>query len=166
MAGAMIIVVAGYWLGHSRRSGLMLAETVLDQFIQLFKELRGTVEFSAGGMAEHIALCAAKESYRKLEFLKAALTAPPGRNLGENLVEAFENWETAARLSQDERSVVYGLLAELGSDSARYELAKLDFALERLDAALEQRREENKKHKGYYEIIFTLAGIAVAILLI
>lgn len=162
----MVLVVAGYLLGHARRSGLVLAETVLDQLIQLFKELRGAVEFSAGGMAEHMAVCAAKESYRKLEFLKIALAASPGRSLGNNLTEAFERWETAARLTGDERAVVCGLLAGLGSESARGELAKLGFALERLETALEQRREYNKKHKGYYEIIFTLTGIAVAIMLI
>lgn len=166
VVGAMIIVVAGYFFGYSRRSGLVLAETVLDQLIELLKELRGAVEFSADGLAEHLTVCAAKESYRKLGFLKMALDAPQGRSLGENLNGAFGQWDTAARLTGDERTVIGGLLAELGNDSTRAELAKLDFALDRLDAALEQRREYNKKHKGYYEIIFTLAGIAVAIMLI
>lgn len=165
--GAVIVIVASYVLGHSKRSGMLLGERIIDQIIQLFKELKSAVEYSAGSMVTHIETCAYKESYDKLGFLAAAAVNPNADvNLGDSLCDAFEEWENAPLVNRDEKSAIKGLFDEIGSDSSKCELAKLDFAIERLTASLAIRRSNNEKHKGYYETLFTLTGIAVAILLI
>ena len=166
-AGAVVIIVAAYIFGHMKRGTKLESERILGQMVKLMGEIKSSVEHSAASLVHTITTCAYKEAYNKLGFLAKAVVDPrTDLYLGEVLCDALQNWENASLLSRDERSLIIGVLCEIGSDCGKNETAKLGFAIERLEETLETRRESNKKHKGYYETIFTLAGIAAAILLI
>ena len=167
IAGAMLIIITAYMIGRIKRGSALVGERVLDQIIQLFKEIKSSIEHSVGSLVNTITTSSCKEVYNKLGFLaKVAVDQKTGLYLGEVLCRAFDSWEYAASLTKDERAIITGVFNVIGSDSGKSEVTKLDFAVERLEELHKARRENNKKHKGYYETVFTLAGIAAAILLI
>lgn len=165
--GAIVIIVTSYILGHARRGIMLLGAEIVDQFVQLFKELRSAIAHGMGSLTALLETCAYKESYNKLTFLAMISSNPKAAdNLCDALCDAFEDWESRNSLTKDEAAVISGLLQNIGESGAQNELAKLDFAIERLEQALQGRCTLNEKRKGFYETVFTLTGAALAILLI
>jgi len=167
VAGAIVIIIASYIIGYSRRSAMLLGEKIIGQFIHLIKEIKSSVEYGVGSLADLVASSADKESYDKLTFLsKACASDEMHSSLSGALCTAFDGWEHSQTLSKDERAVVKTLLSDIGKSSSDGEISKLDFAAERLKASLETRHEFNSHRRGYYETIYLLAGIAIAIIII
>ena len=167
IVGAVVIIIASYIIGYLRRSNMLLGEKIISQLIHLIKEIKNSVEYGVGSLSEFFEKCAYRESYDKLTFInKACNSDEMNYSLSGALCAALNDWEHVSLITKDEMSVIRALFENIGKDLSGNEISKLDFAAERLKAALDARHELNSKRRGYYETIYVLAGIAVAILLI
>jgi stage III sporulation protein AB len=166
-AGALVVIVASYIAGRFKRADMLLGERITAQLIRFLGELKNAVQYRAGSLVAAVGECAAKESCDQLGFLADAAFGPDvDSGLGWALTSAFSRWNRLPLLTREEREALNGLFSELGSGFSSSEISRIELAAERLKASLEARRAANDKKRGYYETLFTLAGIALAIVLI
>ncbi len=165
--GAVFIIGAAYILGVSIQKKMVTGEKVVGELEVFFSDLRTAIGYNCASIPTQIVRCADKEYLENLTFLNG-LTESSFRDqtLSEVLDERFARWEFAPSISKDERSLVRTVFAQLGRRNVDSEIAQLDYARDQMKQFREKRRVMNEKRKGFYEAVFTLAGIAVAILLL
>ncbi len=165
--GAVCIVVAGFFLGYTRRAAQVKSERTVWALSQLFGELADSIEYRARALGEVLDLLCAAEKYAALDFLPACCRLrDAGETLHDALCKSFLHSACAASLSGGEHGEALEVLRALGCETDVLAVNRLRAAGERFAGFARARRDANSRRAGYYETIYTLAGAAAAIALL
>lgn len=167
IVGALFIVAASFVFGFMRRSGYLKEELLLKKLSELLYEIRDNIEFRSNALKDVIINCAVNDKYADLDFLPLTLEKlDSGETLKVAITNAFEESDCAAKLKKSEGLELIELFTSMGSDVEDVVIQNIDYVISRLNETKQQLSEQNKKQKGYYETLYTLAGAAAAVALL
>ncbi|MEA5051319.1 MAG: hypothetical protein VB021_07575 [Oscillospiraceae bacterium] len=164
--GCCFIVAAFFVLGRIRKARLLDGARILEQLILLCGEMRYAMTFTSASLLTSLRDFSLRESFSRLGFLGGALRRlGAAGTLRQALLEALGEWDGRELLTREELSVLTGLFDNFAGESADRETEKLSLACARLSQALEVRRADRRTARGYYELLYTLAGAVLAVVL-
>ncbi len=167
IAGCVFIVLAAFALGFTKKSRILDGERMTELLLRLFSELRYAMAFKSGSLIEALESISEQALFSRLDFLGGALRQYKETGaLRPALCDAFCAWGDYAALNEEEQRAALGLFESLGTQSGDRESEKLSLACARLEASLSVRRDDRRAKRGYYELLYTLAGAVVAIILL
>ena len=165
--GALFLIFSAYALGRIIRMQKMREENILRICGRFLQELRDNIEFKTNPLREVVARCAVNDRYSVLDFLPEALRRiDGGANVTYALCAAYPLSECAQRLREEDSQLLVGLFEEMGAEVDQLVLQNIDYTACRLSESLKTVSERNRQQKGYYEALASLAGAAVAIVLL
>ena len=164
--GMLVIVIAGFALGYSRRADMLKRERVLAELGALAAAFRVNAQFEHESALVCLERFAASERADALSFLPLALEdADGGELLGTALKNRYHEWRERDRLSSGLSSEIADFLEGLAASSKQTEINRCAYIEGRVAEELTAVRGENAQRRGFYETVYTLAGAAVAIAL-
>lgn len=167
LVGALFIVASAFVLGALIRGGKLRAEQMLRSLILFLKNIQDNIEYKTNPLREVVARCAVNDRYAALDFLPDTLRKlDAGANLKNALCLSFDQSDCAAKLGAGDAQEVMRLFEGMGGEVDDVVLQSIHYTATRLEESLDAKAEQNKKQKGYYESLFTLAGAAIAVMLI
>ncbi len=167
LVGALFLVVSAYVLGALIRAEKLRGEEILRTLLLFLRRVRDNIEYGASPLRELVDRCAADERYAALDFLPGALgRLEAGEPLKTALCGAFWDSDCATKLDKGDAQELGRLFEQIGESLDAVAVRSLDYLGSRLQDSLALRQEQNKKQKGFYESLCSLAGAAVAILLL
>ncbi len=165
--GIVLIVLFSLFLGCEKRSEKIRDEKISYCLSDFFNDLAGRVSYSGEPLTLLFERMISSTQYSKLSFFSEALERVKGENcsLSVSLASSLKGSELNKSLNSEERESLDYLFSDFGEVGKERELEKIKNAAENLLRNAEKKREENTRKKGYYEIMYTLAGTTIAILL-
>ena len=167
LIGAVCIVIASFFLGYTRRASKLKGEKIAFAFSELYSDIADSIEYRSRELGEVLDVLCAAEKYARLDFLvESCRLRDAGGNLHEALCGGFTRSDCAGSLNVDERAEAFEVLGSLGCETDALSVNRLRAAAERFTVFARARHDVNKSRNGYYEVLYTLAGAAAAIVLL
>ncbi|MEG1557799.1 MAG: hypothetical protein RR058_04695 [Oscillospiraceae bacterium] len=166
-AAALFVVISGFVLGKMKRESSERTARITVKLAELLNEFMENIRYSGCSYIALIEKLSVSESFAELGFLrKCADMLENGEELSVSLKMCFDEWEGSGCLGGNEKSLTIEAFSEIGLFCKKQEESRLVVCRDKLFECAAVRQEELKKHKGLYESVYTLAGIAAAVAVI
>ncbi len=164
LMGAILVVVAGWWLGRLFAAPYRQRIKCLEQGLGLLEQLRSEIGWHHRVLVE--AFQRASHSYPAYE--------PMAQSLFEQIAQHESDFATAFQkalyrvtgLWESDRQIWSNLAQMLGKSSVDYELEYLQQTREELARQLGEARTQGSKTARMLEVLVSLTGVAIVIVLI
>lgn len=167
LLGLLTIIAVGYLFGATKRKTMLLREEYTARFLLLFGEMKYVFKYKSSSLVDSLFDSAQNDDNKRLAFMEAAeQSVRDNKSLNASLVEAFRQSTEKKYLNANEIKEIEEAFRVFGTQSEEKELEKLEYVILKLKETLEAKRAENKSKKGYFETIYSLAGVALSIMLI
>ena len=165
--GIGLIVFVAFLFGYEKRASCIWSEKLSLTLASFFEDLSYRISYSGEPLTAVLHEMAEQLKYKSFDFILLAIdsSADGSIALSDALISAFKESNLCRLLTSEERDCINQLFSDFAETGKEHELEKLKAASASLKRTAEEKRSDNAKKRGFYEIMYTLAGTTLAILL-
>lgn len=167
MVGLLLIVLTGLGMGLMAAGGLRRRAGSLEQLGRLMGRMADQIRYTAAPVEELLESAERSGEFRSLPVLSRACSGiRDGANIHDAWEQAVEDGGREAGLTQEDRELLLGFGAGLGTTDVEGQVANCGQYRELLDQRLlEARKDSENKGRLYLTLGFSI-GMAAALLLL